>query len=240
MNITEVTIIGEIVAKDYRAAKVFKIHNIDFCCNGNRTIGEACSEKNLNVDELISELKQELEKSNETMTDFSAWPLDLLADYIEKTHHRYVESKITEIKSYLEKIVKVHDKRHPELFEIQSIFNHSAGELAMHMKKEELVLFPRIRKMVESKISNAEMPPAHFGTVQNPIAMMMSEHDNEGENFRKISELSKHYIAPENACNTYRVTFSLLKEFEEDLHKHIHLENNILFPKAIKLEKELT
>lgn len=238
MNITESNIIGNIVAGDYRAAKVFKTHNIDFCCNGNRTIGEACTEKNLNPDELLAELTSALEDTKETTTDFNAWPLDLLADYIEKTHHRYVESKITEIKPYLEKIMKVHGERHPELVEINEIFNQSAGDLAMHMKKEELVLFPRIRKMIESKISHTEMPPAHFGTVQNPIAMMMSEHDNEGENFRKISALSDGYTAPEDACNTYRVTFSLLKEFEEDLHKHIHLENNILFPKAIELEKE--
>ncbi len=238
MNISESNIIGNVVAGDYRAAKVFKTHNIDFCCNGNRTIGEACTEKNLNVDELLDELTSALEDSKETTTDFNAWPLDLLADYIEKTHHRYVESKITEIKPYLEKIVKVHGGKHPELAEISEIFNHSAGELAMHMKKEELVLFPRIRKMVESKISKTEIPPAHFGTVQNPIAMMMREHEDEGENFRKISELSHNYTAPEDACNTYRVTFSLLNEFEEDLHKHIHLENNILFPKAIELEKE--
>src|SRR5690606_40906796 len=165
MNISESNIIGNLVAGDYRAAKVFKTHNIDFCCNGNRTIGEACSEKNLNVDEVLAELATTLEDTKETTTDFNAWPLDLLADYIEKTHHRYVESKTAEIKPYLEKITKVHGERHPELFEIHEIFNHSAGELAMHMKKEELVLFPRIRKMVEAEISKTEMPPTHFGTV---------------------------------------------------------------------------
>jgi regulator of cell morphogenesis and NO signaling len=179
-----------------------------------------------------------MQNSGETI-DFNSWPLDLLADYIEKTHHRFTESKISEIKPYLEKIVQVHGGKHPELAKISKIFNHSAGELAMHMKKEELVLFPYIRKMVAAKNSNTELPPAHFGTVQNPVAMMMSEHDNEGENFREIRKLSNGYTAPEDGCNTYRVTFSLLEELEQDLHKHIHLENNILFPKSIELEKEL-
>ena len=238
MNVSESNIIGEIVAKDYRAATVFKNHAIDFCCNGNRTIAEACSEKELDANVILNELENALTESKAETTDFNSWPLDLLADYIEKKHHRYVEQKITEIKPYLEKITKVHGERHPELVEINGIFNLSAGELTMHMKKEELVLFPRIRKMTEAKNSRTEILPAPFGTVQNPIAMMMQEHDHEGENFRKISALSQNYTAPEDACNTYRVSFSLLKEFEEDLHKHIHLENNILFPKAIELEKE--
>lgn len=239
MNIKESDIIGEIVAKDYRAASVFKNHSVDFCCNGNRSVSEACAENNLDTNQILEELNQAFSESREQTIDFNSWPLDLLADYIEKTHHRFTESKISEIKPYLEKIVQVHGNQHPELFEISSIFNHSAGDLAMHMKKEELVLFPHIRKMVNAKQNNGEIAPAHFETVQNPIAMMMREHDNEGENFRKIRELSNGYTVPEDGCNTYRVTLSLLEELEEDLHKHIHLENNILFPKAIEMEKEL-
>ncbi len=238
MKINESNIIGEIVAKDYRAASVFKNHAIDFCCNGNRSIADACAERELDANIVLEELNEALTQNSAETTDFNSWPLDLLADYIEKKHHRYTETKITEIKPYLEKIVKVHGDKHPELIEISEIFNHSAGELTMHMKKEELVLFPRIRKMVDAESHKTEIPPAHFGTVQNPIAMMMREHEDEGENFRKIRALSHDYTAPADACNTYRVTFALLNEFEEDLHKHIHLENNILFPKAIELEKE--
>jgi len=239
MKLSESDIIGEVVAADYRAAGIFKNHSIDFCCNGNRTIAEACDEKELDSGTLLNELYQAFEHPANETADFNDWPLDLLADYIEKKHHHYVETKISEIKPYLEKITSVHGNRHPELAEISEIFKSSAGELTMHMKKEELVLFPRIRKMVEAKDNKNEVPPAQFGTVQNPIAMMMKEHDNEGGNFRKIRLLSNDYAAPEDACNTYRVTFALLNEFEEDLHKHIHLENNILFPKAIELEKEL-
>src|SRR5690606_10930090 len=142
---------------------------------------------------IIEELNQQMDQKNEQNTDFNSWPLDLLADYIEKTHHRFTESKITEIKPYLEKITTVHGENHPELLEISTLFNHSAGDLAMHMKKEELILFPHIRNMVNSANNNREMPAAHFGTVQNPIAMMMREHDNEGENFRKIRKLTRDY-----------------------------------------------
>lgn len=238
MNLTKSNIIGEVVAQDYRAAGVFKNHAIDFCCNGNRTIAEACAEKELDSDQIVEELHQTMENGSAETTDFNSWPLDLLADYVEKKHHRYTEAKITEIKPYLEKIVRVHGDRHPELSEINEIFNQSAGDLAMHMKKEELVLFPHIRKMLNAQSTHTEIAPAHFGTVRNPIEMMMREHEDEGENFRRIRALSDGYTAPADACNTYRVTFSLLKEFEEDLHKHIHLENNILFPKSIELEKE--
>lgn len=238
MEITKKTVIGELVAKDYRTASVFKKNGIDFCCNGNRTIEDACSEKQIAAEELLDVLAEVSKKDNSIGTDYNAWPLDLLADYIEKKHHRYVEEKIQEIKPYLTKVVKAHSDRHPELLEVDRLFNESAGELTMHMKKEELMLFPYIRKMVQSG-QKGELVKAHFGTVQNPIKMMMQEHDQEGERFRKISELTYNYLPPADACNTYRVTLSLLKEFEEDLHMHIHLENNILFPKSIVMEEEL-
>lgn len=239
MKFSETDIVGKIVAEDHRAASVFGNHSIDFCCNGNRTVADACIEKDLDPGMVLCELNKILEEPEKEKTYFNSWPLDLLADYIEKKHHRYVETKIGEIRPYLEKIIFVHGDKHPELSEINDIFNNSAGELAMHMKKEELVLFPYIRKMVKAKENHEELAPVHFGTIQNPVAMMMLDHDGEGKSFRAIRALSNDYTAPEDACNTYRVTFSLLNEFEEDLHQHIHLENNILFPKAIELENEL-
>lgn len=238
MNITEEKTIGQIVAEDYRAASVFQKYGIDFCCKGNRTISEACDSNNVNEDLLINDLEAALMKEENSMSDFKAWPLDLLADYIEKKHHRYVSEKISEIQQYLNKLTQAHGKQHPELLEIQDLYNQSAGELTAHMKKEEFVLFPFIRKMVVSKSNNITFPAPHFGTVENPVAMMKHEHASEGERFRKIAELSNNYTVPADGCNTYRVTFALLKEFENDLHLHIHLENNILFPKAIELEKE--
>jgi len=237
MSITKETIIGELVANDYRAASVFKKYKLDFCCQGNRTIGEACELKSVDANALVSDLIATTQNVEAGAIDFQTWPLDLLADYIQKKHHRYVEEKSLDIKPYLDKICRVRVQHHPELLEIGEDFTATAGELAMHMKKEELILFPFIKKMEKAKQEGTglEMPP--FGSVQNPIDMMMHEHTTEGERFRKIEELTNNYNPPAEACNTYRVTFALLKEFEADLHLHIHLENNILFPKAIEMEK---
>ena len=234
--------IGEIVAQDYRAAAVFKKYGIDFCCNGNRTIEVASTQKELDPAKTEQEVLQVLSSPRNgaegSAIDFKSWPSDLLADYVEKKHHRYVEAQIPVLNAYLDKLCKVHGDRHPELFEITTLFGQCAGELAAHMKKEELMLFPFIRKMVQAKQSGNNIS-APFGTVQNPIGAMMHDHDQEGERFRKISALSGQYTPPPDACNTYRVTYALLKEFEEDLHLHIHLENNILFPSAIALESAL-
>ncbi len=239
MDITGKNIIGELVAHDYRTASVFKKHHIDFCCNGNRSIEEACEQKKVETAQVIEDLKQVLQTpAGSSSVDYSSWPMDLLADYIEKKHHRYVEAKIGEIKPFLNKIVKVHGAQHPELKEVEELFSASSDELTRHMKKEELILFPFIRKMAESGYSNQPVPAPHFGTVQNPINMMHHEHDAEGERFRKIAALTDNYTPPADACTTYRVAFSMLKEFEEDLHLHIHLENNILFPKAIEMEQQ--
>lgn len=134
----------------------------------------------------------------------------------------------------------MHGAKHPELLLINELFKGCAGELAQHMKKEELILFPFIKKLVHATLSDELIELPHFETIQNPIAMMMHEHDAEGVRFRKIAELSNNYTPPADGCNTYKVTFAMLEEFEQDLHKHIHLENNILFPKAAKLEKDFT
>ncbi|WP_286744254.1 iron-sulfur cluster repair di-iron protein [Roseivirga sp. UBA1976] len=232
--------VGEIVAEDYRTASVFESFGIDFCCRGNRPLKDACNESEVSK----GTLKQALEALNRQptgeKTEYDQWPIDLLCDYIEKKHHRYVEEKLPVIKQYLAKIVSVHGAQHPELSTIESLFNASAGELAMHMKKEELILFPFIRRMMTSKSEEIKERPPHFGTIENPVQTMMHEHDTEGERFRQIKKLSNSYVPPPDACNTYMVTYALLKEFEEDLHLHIHLENNILFPKAIAMEKQLT
>lgn len=235
MKVQENQIIGELVANDYRAASIFKKYSIDFCCQGNRTIGDACAKKNIESNLLLVDLNKALEAQGSETTNYKTWPLDLLVDYIEKKHHRYVEEKTPELKAYLDKISKVHGERHPELIDIRDEFFASAGELAQHMKKEELVLFPFIRKMLKNTEAQLEAP--HFGTVNNPINMMMDEHSAEGERYRKIAILTDNYTPPEDACNTYRVAFALLNEFEQDLHLHIHLENNILFPRAIEMEK---
>jgi len=240
MKISEESVIGELVAQDYRKAAVFQSNGIDFCCQGNRTIEDACNKKGLIPENLIKELNAIGKQQTGNDINYQSWPIDLLADYIEKTHHCYVTEKIPILKPYLEKICKVHGSQHPELLEIKDEFFAGADELTNHMRKEEMILFPFIRSLANSKQKNQAIVSAQFGTVENPIHMMMEEHDVEGKRFRKIAALSNDYITPVDACNTYKVTFAVLKEYEDDLHLHIHLENNILFPKAIALEQELS
>lgn len=231
--------IGSYVTEDYRTAAVFGRYGIDFCCRGNRPLQDVCRQENINYEALLEELSQAATGPITGNDNFSSWPPDLLADYIEKIHHRYVEQSIPQLTGLLEKVTNAHGDRHPEVYEIAEHFRISAGELTKHMKKEELVLFPFIRKMVNIRPGSSAIPEAAFGSVANPISVILQEHDNEGERFRKIEELSSGYTPPEDACNTYRVTYELLMEFQQDLHKHIHLENNILFPAAITMEAAL-
>jgi regulator of cell morphogenesis and NO signaling len=230
--------IGAFVAQDFRTAAVFSKYQIDFCCKGNRTINEVCEKQSIDSDTLLQNVYDVLQSENNSGIDFNSWPLDLLVDYIEKTHHRYVEEKTGIILQFLNKLCSVHGANHPELFKINELFAEGAGELSQHMKKEELMLFPFIKRMVNTKESNGVLSQPSFGTVSNPIAMMMQEHDNEGDRFRQIANLTNNYTAPADGCTTYKVAFAMLQEFEQDLHKHIHLENNILFPKAVILEEE--
>lgn len=234
--LTQEKTIGDFVAEDFRTAEVFKKYHIDFCCKGGRTVEEACEKKNVNPEDIYKEL-DEVANRKAADIDFNSWPLDLLADYVEKTHHRYVEEKSAMLIPYLNKLCKVHGDRHPELYEINELFLGSAQDLGAHMKKEELILFPFIKKMVEAKRTGETLPAPRFGTVENPVAMMKEEHEAEGDRFVKIAELTNNYQFPADACGTYQVTFRMLEDFQNDLHKHIHLENNILFPKAIALEK---
>lgn len=238
MKVQSNQIIGELVAQDYRSASVFNKYGIDFCCQGNRTISDACVTKKIDVANVLSDLNAIGNKSSSSGIDFKSWPLDLLTDYIEKTHHRYVEDKSAELINFLETICEVHGENHGELYEIKELVQQNVDNLTQHMKKEELILFPFIRKMENAKRKSKVLEKPSFGSIQNPVSQMESEHYAEGERFRNIEMLSNNYTPPEDACNTYKVTFAMLKEFQDDLHLHIHLENNILFPKAILLEKQ--
>lgn len=232
--------VGQIVAEDYRTAQVFKDHKIDFCCNGGRSLEEVAQEKKLDAKSLLSEIEEVKQAETSGGNDYESWPLDLLSDYIVKTHHRRAEKQIQVLKPYIDKICRVHGGRHPELLEIKELFDGVSGEMSAHMKKEELILFPFIKKIVKAEENNEKLEANPSKTVENPVNMMMHEHDDQGEVFRKIAELSNDYTPPSDGCNTYKVTLGLMSDFENDLHKHIHLENNILFPKAVSLEKELT
>lgn len=231
------TQVGQIVADNFKTAKVFTKHGIDFCCKGAIPLQEACEIKGVSLKQVTDELKATLEE--EALSNYKEFDLSELIDHIIYNHHQYVENTIPPLKAYLQKLANVHGDRHPELLEIRNLFLEAADALTVHMKKEELILFPYIKAMEEADRSNFKLSVPHFGHVQNPISMMEEEHDSEGERFRRISKLSGSYTTPADACQTYQVAYAMLKEFEEDLHTHIHLENNILFPNAIKLYEQL-
>lgn len=231
--------VGAIVAKNFKTAAVFKKYGIDFCCKGGRTIEEACSDKEITSAEIMEEVNAAMQSTKQTSNDYNAWPIDLLADYVQKIHHKYVNDNGPQLLAYLEKINKVHGSNHPELAEIFEIMKLSIGDLAVHMKKEELMLFPYIKKMAAASNDNATITPPAFGSITNPINAMKADHEQEGERLMRVMELSNNYTPPTDACNTYKVAFALLQEFQDDLLTHIHLENNILFPKAIALEQTI-
>lgn len=240
MNIaTAEKTIAEIVTEDYRTADVFKKFGIDFCCGGKVTVEEICKKKNINFNSLADQLSQIGQSKENSDTNFNDWQLDKLANYILEKHHGYVAENLELIKQYADKVALVHGQHRPEVKKIAELYNEAAEELAMHMQKEEMILFPYVNLLAAAKRSKAVVKTPHFGTVENPITMMENEHEAVGNLFHEIARLSNNYSAPPEACNTYRVLYAKLKEFEDDLHTHIHLENNILFPKATVLEKEL-
>ncbi len=231
--------LGQIAAKDLRKAQVFKKYGLDFCCGGKKTVKEACAEKGLDVTKVQKELQQADTLPSARPIPYDDWSLDFLSDYIVNTHHTYVRKTLPDIRAYAEKVMKVHGKQHPELVRIHQLVEEIYAELFAHLVKEEKVLFPYVKELVVAKDRSQLLQTAHLGSVQNPINMMEMEHEVVGENLEEIRRLSNNYDLPEDACASYSLLYRMLDEFEEDLHLHIHLENNILFPKALDLEKQL-
>lgn len=231
------TKVGKIVATNFRTSKVLTSYGIDFCCKGGITLEEACKNGNVAIEQVIRELKESIKTADSY--GYERLPLDDLIQLIVNVHHKYVEATIPALLAYLDKLSNVHGDRHPELHEIKGLFNLTATALKDHMAKEELVLFPYIQAMVQADKSGFPLARPHFGDINNPISVMEDEHESEGNRLRKIAELSEHYQCPPDGCQTYWVAYALLKEFEEDLHTHIHLENNILFPRARHLFSKL-
>jgi regulator of cell morphogenesis and NO signaling len=231
----ERTTVGEIVATDYRAARVFEQFGIDFCCGGRRSLAEACASASIDravLERALDALPHSADP--EEADDVTRWGSDRIIDHVLATHHAYVRLALPAIAGYLTKLVDVHGSRHPELMRIASTFGHLGQDLLQHMMKEERILFPYIRELD----SQRRQTPSPFGTVENPIRMMEREHREAGDEMRLIRELTTGYRPPADACSTYRVCFDELAAFERDLHRHVHLENNVLFPKAVELERE--
>jgi regulator of cell morphogenesis and NO signaling len=236
--ITEKTVL-ELALKNAVATRVFEGLGIDYCCGGSRTLEQACHAANISVDLVLKSL-EDAQLSSPTNSKDRNWQMEPLGDlvsYITTTHHKYTRNEIARLTPLFAKVCSVHGANHPELLKLRDIFTGLSQELTVHLMKEEMVLFPYIIRMEAAVIEKAPIPPAPFGPVQNPVAMMEHEHDSAGNALRAIWEISRGYISPPDACVSYQTLYEALAELEADLHQHIHLENNILFPRAIEMEK---
>lgn len=231
--------IGEMVVKDYRKAQVFKKLGIDFCCGGKKTVEEVCRTKGLDVERVKAELNAVSGEAEQNENNFDNWNLDFLADYIVNTHHDYVRTNVPFITELASKVASVHGKQHPELVKVADIFNRLGKDLRLHLVKEETIVFPFIKGLLLNEKTGKNSPAKAFDSIQTPTQMMELEHEQAGDDLAEIRNLTRDYTLPEDACTSYTVLFKKLQQFENDLFNHVHLENNILFPKAIALEKKL-
>jgi regulator of cell morphogenesis and NO signaling len=225
--------VGDLVASDFRRAGILERHGIDFCCGGRRSLGEACRLAAADPEAVLRDLRDLPPGDSED--DVADWPIEQLIDHIESKHHSYVRAAMPRIAAYLTKLVAVHGARHPELSLLESTFRHLRADFEQHLVKEEEILFPYIRQLAAN--GNFGFRASPFGSVENPIRMMEREHRDAGDEMLIIRDLTCGYRAPSDGCTTYNVCLSELKAFESDLHRHVHLENNVLFPKAVFLEQ---
>lgn len=227
--------VGSIAAKDYRKAEVFKKFGIDFCCGGEKSLKEASAEAGISEDLLKAELEKANTATSSASQDYDKWNLDFLADYIKNTHHQYVKETAPVLLGLAEKVALAHGIQHPELFDLAKRANGLFTELLDHMAKEENIVFPNIKTLVARRAQGDKTPLE--GSLDAAIKMMHEEHDHAGDDLRYIRKITNDYTLPVDACNSYTYLFEKMKEFEDDLFRHIHLENNILFPKSIALEQ---
>lgn len=227
--------IGEIVAADFRTAKVFANHGIDFCCGGKVALAAACTGKGLDLVAITGELEAAGNEPVERSQNYSSWALPFLADYIVNTHHAYLKENDGQIAAYAKKIAAVHGAHHPEVIRIAAIFDKIATDMTAHLKEEEEVLFPSLKRADTARITGNTSDTKDRETIRASLLKLHREHEEIGDAVHTIRHLSNEFALPDDACNTFMVTYQKLKEFEDDLHKHVHLENNILFPKASEL-----
>ena len=224
----------DLVLENPAAPRVFERLGLDYCCGGGATLQEACEAANLQPADVLTWLDQMPPEA--AVRDWNREPLADLAAHIQGTHHRFVRDETARLGPLFDKVCRVHGDNHPELECLRSTFARLAAELTTHLMKEEMVLFPYIVRMEEAVVAHEPALPAPFGSVRNPVQMMRNEHDGAGEALRDLRRASRNYTAPDDACISYRELYRALGEFEADLHQHIHLENNILFPRAIAME----
>ncbi len=227
--------IGEIVADDYRTAAIFEKHGIDFCCGGKSPLTVACKERGIDPAALAREIEAAKSAPADRSQNYAAWSLSFLADYIVNTHHTYLRENMPQIAAYAHKIAQVHGPNHPELVEIAATFDQVATDMAAHLTEEEQVFFPAIKRVEASQQARKPADTKDLETLMHSFQTLSHEHEAIGDATHRIRHLARDYAIPPDVCNTFVVTYHKLKEFEDDLHKHVHLENNILFPKALQL-----
>ena len=234
MPITATKTVRELATEVPNATRIFEKLGIDYCCGGQKPLEEACAAANRPVDEVLRALEQGVDAGVPAAArDWNTAPLGDLVDHIVNKHHAYVKSEVPRLQALIAKVVGVHGKNHPELEQVQVAFAELGNELSAHLMKEEQILFPYVKQMAAGNGCG----PSCFGTVQNPIRVMMMEHDGAGEKLREMRQATSNYALPQDACFSYATLYGALTEFEADLHQHIHLENNILFPRTIELER---
>jgi len=227
--------IGEFVAEDYRTAKVFEKYGIDFCCGGKIALSEICREKSIDLATIQREIEASKNEPIERSQNYAAWELSFLADYIINTRHSYLKENTGQIAIYTRKIAEVHGANHPEVIEIARIFDKIATDMAAHLREEEEVLFPTVKRIDAARKADAVPEAKDIEAIMECLDKLNREHEEIGDAVHAIRHLANDYAIPDDVCNTYVVTYQKLKEFENDLHKHVHLENNILFLKAAQL-----
>ena len=239
MTVMTAKTVREVAVENPAATRVFERFGIDYCCGGNQALEQACERAGVSVDEVIDSLEME-EEAARAAKQSRVWQSESLSEliaHIRSTHHKYTREETVRLAALLQKVCSVHGKNHPELFGIRETFGLVSQELMTYMMKEEMVLFPYIERMEESVTQNEPVLPAPFGSIQNPVAMMEHEHDSAGAALRSIRRASSDFAPPSDACISYQTLYKALAAFEADLHQHIHLENNILFPRAVVMEK---
>jgi regulator of cell morphogenesis and NO signaling len=229
--------IKDFVTEDFRTAAVFEKYGMDFCCGGGVPLQEACRKNGIDPETVHRDLLAAVSTPADPSRDPATWDTARLVDHIVQVHHNYVRSILPVIQQHATKVAHVHGYNHPETIEIAEHMSVVAGEMASHMQKEEIILFPYLKTLSEARKDGGPAPAAPFGSVKNPIAMMMAEHVSAGGEMAEVRRLSSDYTPPVDACTTYRVLYQELAQFEADLHRHVHLENNILFPRAVAQEE---
>jgi len=229
--------VSDIAAGSLGAVRVFERYGIDYCCGGKRPLEEVCGEKGIPTDKLLAELEAAAASATDSEVDWTTAPLHQLIRHILSRHHEFLKSELPRVAERLDKVMRVYGTQDAAtLAPLPELFGGLRQELELHMHKEEMMLFPVIERYEAAVAAGQRLPPAPFGSVANPILVMEREHSSAGDALQGMHDSTKGYEIPPHACITYRSLLNGLRELEEDLHQHIHLENNILFPRAIALE----